>query len=88
MGEFRPFDRALKDDELLTQHGVLDKEVDFGARQIGEGADREGNIGWFGPGFDRFFDAVKQTFASIPDLRKHDNFNSIFCKFRLEWNGS
>ena len=26
-----------------------------------------------GPGFDSFFDAIEQTLASIPDLRKHDD---------------
>ena len=39
----RPFDRAFEDDKLLAEHGVLDKEVGFGARQIGDGADSEGN---------------------------------------------
>ena len=82
VGEFRPFDGALEDDQLLTKHGVLDKEVGFGARQIGESTDSEGDIGRFGPLFDCVFDAVKQTFASIPDLRKHDDMNSIGIDLR------
>ena len=84
VGELRPFDRAFEDDKLLAEYGVLDKEVGFGARQIGDGVDREGNISRFGPGFDSFFDAVEQTFASIPDLRKHDDINSI--EVDLRWS--
>jgi hypothetical protein len=36
--------------------------------------------------FDRFFDAVDDRFAGIPDCRKHDEFNSILRGFRMESN--
>ena len=88
VGKLRPFDRAFEDDKLLAEHGVLDKEVGFGARQIGDGTDCEGNISRFGPGFDSFFDKVEQTFASIRELRKHDEVNSIWGRFKMESNGS
>jgi hypothetical protein len=56
---FWPFNGTFEDDELLAEHGVLDKEVGFGARQIGDGADSKGDISRFGPGFDSFFDAIE-----------------------------
>jgi hypothetical protein len=86
--EIRPFNRAFEDDELLAEDGVLDEEVSLGSRQIGDDANREGDIGRFGPGFDSFFDAIVQTFASIPDRRKHDELNSIWGRFKMEANGS
>ena len=67
VGKLRPFDRAFEDDKLLAEDGILDEEVGFGSRQIRNGTDREGDIGRFGPGFDSFFDAIVQTFTSIPD---------------------
>jgi hypothetical protein len=84
VGKLRPFDRAFEDDKLLAEHGVLDKEVGFGARQIGDGTDCEGDIGRFGPSFDCFFDPIEQILTGIPDLRKHEDINSI--EVDLRWS--
>jgi hypothetical protein len=70
---------------LRPKNGVLDEKVLPAAGQIGDGASRKCNGGWFGPFLDCVFGAVEDRFAGIDDSRKHDDLYSILSDLR--WSG-
>ncbi len=59
--ELRTFALALKDDELLTQEGVLGDEVGLAASQVAGCANRQGMGVGFEPAFDMILNGIDQS---------------------------
>ena len=67
VGQLRPFDLALEDNELLTEHGILGDAIRLAAVHIGQ-------RGWSTP----LLDPAAKVFADIEKVCEHAEMRSQY----------
>ena len=67
-----PIDRAVEDNQLLSEHGILSQEICPTARQVRQRPNGESGCGGFGEFLDLLFDLVDEVLAGVEESRQHD----------------
>ena len=67
-----PIDRAVEDNQLLSEHGILSQEICPTARQVRQRPNGESGCGGFCEFLDLVFDLVDEVLAGVEESRQHD----------------